>query len=49
MTREFGADVTINNGTEDPRERVMELTDGFGSTWPSGRLASPRPSSSAES
>jgi alcohol dehydrogenase len=27
---EFGADVTINNGTEDARERVMALTDGLG-------------------
>jgi len=28
--REFGADVTINNGTEDAIARVMELTDGLG-------------------
>jgi alcohol dehydrogenase len=28
--REFGADVTINNGTEDARELVMELTGGLG-------------------
>lgn len=28
--REFGADVTINNGAEDAVERVMELTDGLG-------------------
>ena len=28
--REFGADVTINNGTEDPIERVKELTRGLG-------------------
>jgi alcohol dehydrogenase len=28
--REFGADVTIDNGTEDPVARVMELTDGLG-------------------
>jgi alcohol dehydrogenase len=27
---EFGADVTINNGTEDPIARVMELTQGLG-------------------
>jgi alcohol dehydrogenase len=27
---EFGADVTINNGTEDPVARVMELTQGLG-------------------
>src|SRR6476661_2214372 len=27
---EFGADVTINNGTEDPIARVMELTEGLG-------------------
>lgn len=27
---EFGADVTINNGREDARARVMELTDGLG-------------------
>ena len=30
LAREFGADVTINNGTEDALERVMELTDGLG-------------------
>ncbi len=28
--REFGADVTINNGVEDARARVMELTNGEG-------------------
>jgi alcohol dehydrogenase len=28
--REFGADVTINNGEVDPVEAVMELTDGLG-------------------
>jgi alcohol dehydrogenase len=28
--REFGADVTINNGTEDAKELVMELTGGLG-------------------
>jgi alcohol dehydrogenase len=28
--REFGASVTINNGTEDARARIMELTDGLG-------------------
>jgi alcohol dehydrogenase len=28
--REFGADVTINNGTEDAVAKVMELTDGLG-------------------
>jgi alcohol dehydrogenase len=28
--REFGADVTINNTTEDPVARVMELTKGLG-------------------
>ena len=28
--REFGADVTINNGTEDAVARIMELTDGMG-------------------
>jgi len=28
--RRFGADVTINNGTEDAVARVMELTDGLG-------------------
>jgi alcohol dehydrogenase len=28
--REFGADVTINNGTEDAFARVLELTDGLG-------------------
>ncbi len=27
---EFGADVTIDNATEDPVARVMELTDGLG-------------------
>jgi alcohol dehydrogenase len=27
---EFGADVAINNGTEDPTVRVSELTDGLG-------------------
>jgi alcohol dehydrogenase len=28
--REFGADVTINNGLEDAVERMLELTDGLG-------------------
>lgn len=28
--RHFGADVTINNGREDPVARTMELTDGLG-------------------
>ncbi len=28
--REFGADVTINNGSEDAVQRVLELTDGLG-------------------
>ncbi|HEX8975845.1 MAG TPA: zinc-dependent alcohol dehydrogenase family protein [Solirubrobacteraceae bacterium] len=28
--RRFGADLTINNGREDPVARVMELTDGLG-------------------
>jgi len=28
--REFGADVTINNGQEDALERMLELTDGLG-------------------
>jgi alcohol dehydrogenase len=28
--REFGADVTINNGNEDAVARVLELTDGLG-------------------
>ena len=26
----FGADVIVNNGQEDPIERIMELTDGLG-------------------
>jgi alcohol dehydrogenase len=30
QAREFGADVTINNGTEDALARVLELTDGLG-------------------
>ena len=28
--RRFGADVTINNGREDPVARIMEMTDGLG-------------------
>src|SRR3954469_631418 len=28
--REFGADVTINNGREDALARILELTDGLG-------------------
>jgi len=28
--RRFGADVTINNGRDDPVEQIMELTDGLG-------------------
>jgi alcohol dehydrogenase len=28
--RHFGADVTINNGREDPLVKIMELTDGLG-------------------
>jgi alcohol dehydrogenase len=27
---QFGADVTVNSGSEDPAERVMELTGGLG-------------------
>jgi alcohol dehydrogenase len=27
---DFGADVVVNNGTEDPVARIMELTDGLG-------------------
>ena len=30
LAREFGADVTINNGRENALERVMELTGGVG-------------------
>jgi alcohol dehydrogenase len=30
QAREFGADVTINNGSEDALARVLELTDGLG-------------------
>lgn len=30
QARKFGADVTINNGDEDPVARVKELTDGLG-------------------
>jgi alcohol dehydrogenase len=30
VAREFGADVTINNGREDAVAKVMELTDGLG-------------------
>jgi alcohol dehydrogenase len=30
QAREFGADVTINNGSEDAVARVLELTDGLG-------------------
>jgi alcohol dehydrogenase len=30
QAREFGADVTINNGTEDALARILELTDGLG-------------------
>ncbi len=28
--RRFGADITINNGRDDPIEKIMELTDGLG-------------------
>jgi alcohol dehydrogenase len=28
--KQFGADITINNGDDDPVARVMELTDGLG-------------------
>jgi alcohol dehydrogenase len=30
LAKEFGADVTIDNGTEDPVARMMELTEGRG-------------------
>jgi alcohol dehydrogenase len=30
QARKFGADVTLNNGDEDPIEKVKELTDGLG-------------------
>ena len=30
LAKSFGADVTINNGTEDAVARIMELTDGLG-------------------
>ena len=30
LAKEFGADVTINNGTEDAVARIMELTEGRG-------------------
>jgi alcohol dehydrogenase len=30
LAKEFGADVTIDNGTEDPVARIMELTEGRG-------------------
>ena len=28
--KQFGADITINNGKVDPRESILELTDGMG-------------------
>ena len=46
--REFGADTTINNGSEDAVARIMELTDGLGPTSRSRRSAYPRHSSSTE-
>jgi alcohol dehydrogenase len=30
LAKQFGADVTINNGREDARDRILDLTDGFG-------------------
>ena len=30
QARKFGADVTVNNGDEDPVARIKELTDGLG-------------------
>jgi alcohol dehydrogenase len=30
VARRFGADITINNGREDPAAAIMELTDGLG-------------------
>jgi alcohol dehydrogenase len=30
MAKSFGADVTIDNGVEDPVARIMELTEGLG-------------------
>lgn len=30
LAKQFGADVTINNGREDPVQRIMDLTDGEG-------------------
>ena len=43
--RSFGADTTINNGSEDALARVMELTDGLGADVAFEAVGVPRPSS----
>ena len=43
---EFGAGMTINNGTQDATALIMELTEASEPTWPSRRWASRRRSSS---
>jgi alcohol dehydrogenase len=30
LAKQFGADVTVNNGRGDARDRILELTDGLG-------------------
>ena len=45
----FGADVTINNGTENPVETVLELTDGLGADVAIEAVGIPETLSSAPS
>ena len=43
--KRFGADVIINNSSEDPMDQILELTEVSAPMWPSRRSECPIPSS----